>query len=79
MALISAAEKGGLKLYHGSAGRMLQNKKYLGDDYYQPSLTKKLLIKQKKSAWVGQKHWGGCGNWKERRTSFSLPTLPSLQ
>ena len=34
MGLIPAAEKGGLKLYHGSAGRMLQNKKYLGDDYY---------------------------------------------
>ena len=34
MALMPAAEKAGLKLYHGSAGRMLRNKKYLGDDYY---------------------------------------------
>ena len=34
MALVPAAEKVGLKLYHGSAGRMLRNKKYLGDDYY---------------------------------------------
>ena len=34
MALMPAAENAGLKLYHGSAGRMLRNKKYLGDDYY---------------------------------------------
>lgn len=34
MALMRAAEKVGLNLYHGSAGRMLRNKKYLGDDYY---------------------------------------------
>lgn len=34
MALMTAAEKVGLKLYHSSAGRILRNKKYLGDDYY---------------------------------------------
>lgn len=34
LALMAAAEKAGLKLYHGSAGRMLRNVKYLGDDYY---------------------------------------------
>lgn len=34
LALMAAAEKVGLKLYHGSAGRMLRNTKYLGDDYY---------------------------------------------
>lgn len=34
LALMAAAEEVGLKLYHGSAGRMLRNTKYLGDDYY---------------------------------------------
>lgn len=34
LALTIAAEKVGLKMYHGSAGRMLRNKRYLGDDYY---------------------------------------------
>ena len=34
MALTPAAEQAGLKIYHGSAGRMLRNKKYLGDDFY---------------------------------------------
>ena len=45
MALIPAAEKGGLKLYHGSAGRMLQNKKYLGDDYYPAIIDKETFDK----------------------------------
>ena len=34
LALTDAAGKAGLKLFHGSAGRMLRNRKYLGDDYY---------------------------------------------
>lgn len=34
MALAKAAEHVGMKLFHGSAGRMLRNKHYLGDDYY---------------------------------------------
>ncbi len=34
LALVIAAEKTGLKLCHGSAGRMLRNRRYLGDDYY---------------------------------------------
>lgn len=34
LALTPAAVAAGLNLYHGSAGRMLRNKHYLGDDYY---------------------------------------------
>ena len=45
MGLIPAAEKGGLKLYHGSVGRMLQNKKYLGDDYYPAIIDKETFDK----------------------------------
>lgn len=40
LALMNAAEKAGLKLYHGSAGRMLRNTKYLGDEYYPPIIDK---------------------------------------
>ena len=36
---------GGLKLYHGSVGRMLQNKKYLGDDYYPAIIDKETFDK----------------------------------
>ena len=45
MALIPSAEKGGLKLYHGSAGRMLRNKKYLGDDCYPAIIDKETFDK----------------------------------
>ena len=34
MGLTVAAKKAGLNIYHGSAGRMLRNTHYLGDDYY---------------------------------------------
>ncbi len=34
LSLKDAAEKAGLKLFHGSAGRILRNRKYLGDEYY---------------------------------------------
>ena len=34
MALMEAAKAAGLKLYHGSAKRMMQNRHYLGDEYY---------------------------------------------
>lgn len=34
LALMEAAKEAGLKLYHGSAKRMMQNRHYLGDDYY---------------------------------------------
>lgn len=33
-ALKVAAENVGLKIFHGSAGRMLRNTHYLGDEYY---------------------------------------------
>lgn len=34
LALMGAAKAAGLKLYHGSAKRMMQNRHYIGDDYY---------------------------------------------
>ena len=34
MGLMAAAKKAGLNIYHGSAGRMLRNTHYLGDEYY---------------------------------------------
>lgn len=34
LAYVPAAKAAGLKLYHAGAKRMMQNKHYLGDDYY---------------------------------------------
>ena len=44
-ALKAAAEKVGLKIFHGSAGRMLRNTHYLGDDYYPAIIDKELFDK----------------------------------
>ena len=45
LALTPAAEAAGLKLYHGSAGRMLRNKHYLGDEYYPAIIDQELFDK----------------------------------
>lgn len=45
LALTAAAEKVGLKLFHGSAGRMLRNRHYLGDDFYPAIIDKETFDK----------------------------------
>lgn len=44
-ALKAAAETVGLKVFHGSAGRMLRNTHYLGDDYYPAIIDRELFNK----------------------------------
>jgi hypothetical protein len=36
LSLKDAAKKAGIDCYHATAGRMLQNKQYLGDEFYPP-------------------------------------------
>jgi hypothetical protein len=50
----------GLALFDGSAGRMLQNRKYLGDDYYPVIIDRATFIKAEEDAKKGQKRWIGC-------------------
>ena len=45
MGLKAAAEKAGLPIYHGSAGRMLRNTHYLGDEYYPAIIDKETFDK----------------------------------
>lgn len=40
-----AAENAGLDIFHGSAGRMLRNAHYLGDEYYPAIIEKELFDK----------------------------------
>ena len=59
MALTKAAEHAGMKLFHGSAGRMLRNKHYLGDDYYPQIIAKETFdkveeVRLKKAANLGR-------------------------
>ena len=44
-ALKVAAETVGLKIFHGSAGRMLRNTHYLGDEYYPAIVDQELFDK----------------------------------
>lgn len=54
LALMEAAKAAGLKLYHGSAKRMMQNRHYLGDEYYPVIISKDIfdaaLAEQQKRA-----------------------------
>ncbi|MDR5586049.1 recombinase [Clostridium aquiflavi] len=34
LSLLASAKEAGIDTYHGTAGKMLMNKRYLGDDYY---------------------------------------------
>jgi len=45
LALKVAAENAGLKLSHSSAGRMLRNRHYLGDDFYPAIIDKETFDK----------------------------------
>lgn len=40
-----ASENAGLNIFHGSAGKMLRNKHYLGDDRYPAIITEKVFYK----------------------------------
>ena len=78
-ALTKAAELAGMKLYHGSAGRMLRNKHYLGDDYYPQIIDKETFDKAEK---LRQEKAIGLGRTKELKTSeekimfkFTIPTV----
>jgi len=43
--LKAASDNAGLNIFHGSAGKMLRNKHYLGDDYYPAIITQEIFNK----------------------------------
>lgn len=45
LSLKDAAEKAEIKCYHATVGRMLQNKHYLGDEFYPPIIDEKTFEK----------------------------------
>lgn len=45
LSLSAAAKKSGINAYHGTAGNMLRNKKYLGDGFY-PAIVDKEVFEQ---------------------------------
>lgn len=45
LSLKKAARDAGIDTYHGTAGRMLRNKRYLGDDFYPAIIEKEIFEK----------------------------------
>ena len=83
MALVPAAEKVGLKLYHGSAGRMLRNKKYLGDDYYPAIIDKEIFDKAEEIRMSRAKALGRVWELEGKKdilfpTSFTIPAVKKV-
>ncbi|MBN1048280.1 recombinase [Clostridium botulinum] len=55
LALTVAAENVGLKMCHASAGKMLRNKRYLGDDYdYYPAIIDQEIFDKAEKMRVGK-------------------------
>src|SRR5699024_3243802 len=83
MALMPAAEKVGLNLYHGSAGRMLRNKKYFGDDYYPAIIDKETFDRAEEIRMKRAKALGRVWELEGKKdilvpTSFSMPEVKNV-
>ncbi len=71
--LTVATEKIGLKIYHGSAKRMLQNKRYLGDEYY-PTIISKELYEKAKVERIARAHLLGRVQELKVKPKLKVPT-----
>lgn len=83
LALMAAAKKVGLKLYHGSAGRMLRNTKYLGDDYYPAIIDQKTFDKAEEVRLGRAKALGRVRELKSAKeapfpTKFTMPAVKAV-
>lgn len=67
-ALKVAAETVGLKIFHGSAGRMLRNTHYLGDDYYPAIIDQELFDKAEEERQSRANHLGRVRELKVNET-----------
>ncbi len=82
LALQPAAEKAGLYLYHGSVGRMLRNKRYLGDGYYPPiidteTFNKAEEIRISRAVSLGRVKELGLPPKPKGAESFTMPKVPA--
>lgn len=70
--LMVAAKNADLKLFHGSAGRMLRNVHYLGDDYYPAIIEQELFDKAEEERQSRANQLGRVRELKEKE----LPAVP---
>ena len=74
---MAAAKKVGLNLYHGSAGRILRNEKYLGDDYYPAIIDREIFDKAEEVRMSRAKALGRVREL-ETKTEAEFPTSFSM-
>ena len=79
LALMAAAEKVGLKLYHGSAGRILRN----GDDYYPAIIDRETFDKAEEIRMSRARALGRVRELKGKQlesfpTRFTMPVIKTV-
>ena len=77
MSLMEAAKAAGINCYHGSAAKILGNKRYLGDNYYPPLIDKDLFDRAKeererRAKQLGRTNLTGKSKVKCASTQFSM-------
>lgn len=80
LAYMPAAEAAGLKLYHTSAKNMMQNKNYLGNNYYPAIIDKKTFDaveaeRVKRQAKLGRVFDDKPGKVSNVATGFTMPKV----
>ena len=80
LGLKPAAENAGLDIYHGSAGRMLRNTHYLGDEYYPAIIDRKRFdkaeeIRISRASSLGRVRELQAAPKPEAETRFTLSTV----
>lgn len=81
LALRVAAEKVGLKICHRSAGMMLRNKCYLGDDYYPAIIDQETFDRAEKRRVEKARALGRVGELaEEQKPKYSMKfTIPKVE
>ena len=78
LSLETAAKEAGIKAYHGTVKRMLENKHYLGDDFYSPIIDRKTFCaaqeeRKRRAIKLGRDHQ------KKEHRSIRIPTVFTMK
>ena len=83
LALKNAAEKAGITGYHSSIGRILKNRRYLGDDYYPPLIdeatfekAQQLRLEKAKSLGRIYEYSDTSETMEQKKITFKLDKVP---
>ena len=78
LSLETAAKEAGIKAYHGTVKRILENKRYLGDDFYPPIIDRKTFCAAQEERKRRATKLGRDYQKKEHR-SIRIPTVFTMK